>query len=101
MSVFNLSFFVANNGSSDLDLRLDFSTDASGEIYYQIDGVNTTSHSFSLNGFGTTTFPSTLFQINTTELATLGETYLILVNLFDSESMQWFATESLLLTYEL
>ncbi len=100
-SGFTLNFSVINNGSSDLDLRLDFGTDSSSKIFFIINGVNTTTHSFTLDGFGTTLFPDTLFQINTSSTAILGETYLILVNLSDNDNMKWFATETLLLTYEL
>jgi flagellin-like protein len=97
----NMNFSITNNGSTDLDLRLDFTTDSPNKIFFIIDGVNSTTHSFTLNGFGTTLIPDTLFQINTTSEAILDETYLVIVNLFDNDNMQWFATESLLLTYEL
>ena len=100
-SGFTLNFSVTNNGSTNLDLRLDFTTDSSSKIFFIIDGVNSTDHSFSLDGFRTTSFPGTLFQINASSEAILDETYLILVNLFDNNNMEWFATESLLLTYEL
>ena len=100
-SGFNINFSITNNGSKDLDLRLDFTTDSPSKIFFIIDGVNSTSHSFTLDGFRTTSIPDTLFQINTTSNAILDETYLVLVNLFDNDNMQWFATESLLLTYEL
>ncbi len=95
-----LNFSVANNGSSDLDLRLDFSTDSFSKIFYIINGVNSTTHSFTLDGFKATVFPDTLFQINTTSLAVFGENYLILVTLWDNESMDLLASEALLLTYE-
>ena len=97
----NLNFSVTNNGSTDLDLRLDFSTGSPNEIFFIIDGITSTTHSFTLDGFKTTLIPDTLFQINTTSEAILDEKYLVIVNLFDNDNMQWFATESLLLTYEL
>ncbi|MHA2276171.1 MAG: hypothetical protein ACXAC2_10405, partial [Candidatus Kariarchaeaceae archaeon] len=100
-SGFTLNFSVINNGSKDLDLRLDFTTSSPSKIFFIIDGVNSTTHSFTLDGFSTTLIPDTLIQINTTSEAILDETYLILVNLFDNDSMKWFATEALLLTYEL
>jgi hypothetical protein len=95
-----LNFSVTNNGSSDLDLRLDFTSDSFGKIFYKINGVNSTSHSFTLNGFKTTIFPNTLFQINATSLAAFGESYLVLVTLWDNENMNLLATEALLLAYE-
>ncbi|MHA1206700.1 MAG: type IV pilin N-terminal domain-containing protein [Candidatus Hodarchaeales archaeon] len=99
-SGFTLNFSVTNNGSSDLDLRLDFTSDSFGKIFYKINGVNSTSHSFILNGFKTTIFPNTLFQINATSLAAFGESYLVLVTLWDNENMNLLATEALLLAYE-
>ncbi len=95
-----LNFSVTNNGSSDLNLRLDFATDSLGKFFYKINGVNSTSHSFTLDGFQTTVFPDTLFQINSTSLAVIGEIYLIFVTLWDDDNMNLLATEALLLAYE-
>ena len=95
-----LNFSVSNNGSSDLDLRLDFSTDSFSKIFYKVNGVNSTSHSFTLDGFKTTIFPDTIFQINSTSLAAFGENYLVFVTLWDNDNMNLLATEALLLTYE-
>ncbi len=95
-----LNFSVVNNGSSDLDLRLDFTTDSFSKIFYKINGVNSTSHSFTLDGFKTTIFLDTLFQINSTSLAVFGENYLVFVTLWDNNNMNLLATEALLLTYE-
>jgi flagellin-like protein len=100
-SGFNMNFSITNNGSTDLNLRLDFTSDSPNKIFFIINGVNRTTHSFTLDGFSTTSIPDTIFQINTTSDAILDESYLVIVNLFDNDNMQWFATESLLLTYEL
>ena len=98
-SGFNLNFSVSNNGSSDLNLRLEFAT--SEEIYTVINGANSTAHSFTLGKFETTSFPEMLLQINTTEEATLGETYLVLVSLFDENNYLNPIIVKLLLTYQL
>jgi flagellin-like protein len=96
-----LNFSITNNGSSDRSLRLDFSTDSFSKIFFIIDGVNSTTHSFILGGFETSILPDTLFQINTTSSATFGENYLILVTLWDNENMHLIAFEAILLNYEI
>lgn len=96
-----LNFSVTNNGSSDLNLRLEFSTDSFGKIFYRINEVNSTDHHFTLEGFKTTNFPDTLFQINTTSLAVYGENYLVFVTLWDDDNLDLLASNALLLTYEL
>lgn len=96
-----LNFSVTNNGSSDLNLRLDFSTDSFSKIFYRINEVNSTDHHFTLEGLKTTNFPDTLFQINTTSLAAYGENYLVFVTLWDNDNLDLLALKALLLTYEL
>ena len=95
-----MNFSVSNNGSTDLNLKLEFSTDAADKIFFLINGVNTSYHSFSLNGFSSTTFQSDLFQLNTTTLASPSETFLIFVTLWDSSSLRLLATQTLLPSYE-
>jgi FlaG/FlaF family flagellin (archaellin) len=95
-----MNFSVSNNGSTDLNLKLDFSTDATDKIFFIINGVNKTTHSFSLSGFGITNFQFDLFELNTTALASPSETYLVFVTLWDSDSLRLLATQSLLPTYE-
>ena len=96
-----LNFSVTNNGTSDLDLRLDFSTDSFNKVFYIIDGINSTSHSFKLNGLASTTFQDSHFEINATSLASYGESFLVLVTLWNENNMKLLASETFILYYEL
>ncbi|MCK4847418.1 MAG: hypothetical protein KAT16_00170, partial [Candidatus Heimdallarchaeota archaeon] len=96
-----LNFSVTNNGSSDLNLRLEFSTDSFNKIFYIINEVNSTNHHFTLEGLKTTNFPDTLFQINTTSLAADEDNYLVFVTLWDNDNLDLLASKALLLTYDL
>jgi hypothetical protein len=95
-----MNFSVSNNGSMDLNLKLEFSTDAADKIFFIINGINSSTHSFSLNGFSSTSFQSDLFQLNTTALASPSETFLIFVAIRDSDSLRLLAIQTLFPSYE-
>ncbi len=97
---YTMNFSVSNNGSTDINLKLEFSTDATDKIFFLINGVNSSTHSFSLNGFRSTNFQFDLFQFNTTALASPLESYLVFVTLWDSDSLRLLATQSLIPSYE-
>ena len=94
-----MNFSVTNNGSMDLNLRLEFSIASSSGLYFIINGINTSLHTFTLEKFSLTTFQNELFQLNSSTSTSPGE-YLIFVTLSDYDNGDYLAIESLSVTYE-
>ena len=94
-----MNFSVSNSGSSDLDLKLRFSTSASEKFFFIINNQNSSTHYFSLSGFASTSFQTDLFQLNSTALATQ-DTYLIFVSLLDNNNQKLLALDILTFTFE-
>jgi hypothetical protein len=94
-----MNFSVSNSGSSDIDLKLRFSTSASEKFFFTINSENSSTHVFSLDGFASTSFQTDLFQLNSTALATQ-DTYLIFVSLLDDTNQQLLALDILTITFE-
>ncbi|PWI48744.1 hypothetical protein CEE45_04985 [Candidatus Heimdallarchaeota archaeon B3_Heim] len=95
-----MNFSLSNNGSMDMNLRLDFSVASSSGLFFILNSINRSSHIFTLEGFESTTFQEDLFQLNSSELTNPGEPYLIFVTLSDDDNGSILAIESLSVTYE-
>lgn len=97
---YNFSFTVVNNGSTDLDLRLEFSTDSSESLYFVINRNNQTNqHYFSLEGYSTTNFSSDTFTIMPTAQTIIDNDYFILITLWDQASISLLASTGIILTF--
>ncbi|MFX0050782.1 MAG: archaellin/type IV pilin N-terminal domain-containing protein [Candidatus Hermodarchaeota archaeon] len=95
----NLSFDVANFGSTDRDLSLEFTT-GSSDIYFEINGNNKTRHYFSLAKFSSTTFSSDTFTVKP-ESSILGDDIVFFeVWLWDQESLKQISFAYFSLTYK-
>ncbi|MHA2153920.1 MAG: archaellin/type IV pilin N-terminal domain-containing protein [Candidatus Hodarchaeales archaeon] len=95
-----LNFSVTNNGSTDLNLRLDFSTSSSSGLFFIVNGINTSLHVFTLEKLASTSFQSDVFQLNSSDLTSPGVPNLIFVTLSDNDNGNFLAIESLSVTYE-
>jgi flagellin-like protein len=97
---YNFSFSVTNNGSTYLDLKLEFSTDASESLYFVINGNNQTNlHYFSLAEYSTTNFSSDTFTIMPTIQAITDHDYFILITLWNQASINLLASAGIILTF--
>ncbi len=96
---YNFSFSVTNNGSTTLDLLLEFSTDSKESLYFVINGNNQTKHYFSLAGYSTTNFLSDTFTLMPTAQAIVDNNYFILITLWNQASINLFASTGIILTF--
>ncbi|MFX0211451.1 MAG: archaellin/type IV pilin N-terminal domain-containing protein [Candidatus Hodarchaeota archaeon] len=94
----NLSFDVANFGSTDRYLFLEFTSDSS-DIYFVINNNNKTRHYFSLTKYSNTTFSSDIFTVKPEASISPG-LVLIEVWLWDEESSTQISFALISLTYE-
>ncbi|MFX0087701.1 MAG: archaellin/type IV pilin N-terminal domain-containing protein [Candidatus Hodarchaeota archaeon] len=96
---YNFSLSVTNNGSTNLDLRLEFSTDSSESLYFVINGNNQTIHYFSLDGYSTTNFSSDTFTLMPTAQTIVDNDYFILITLWNQASINLLASTGIILTF--
>ncbi|WP_455142503.1 archaellin/type IV pilin N-terminal domain-containing protein [Candidatus Hodarchaeum mangrovi] len=96
----NVPITIQNYGSLDLELKLEFTTDSSSKIYFELDNVNTSSYFFSLLKFENTNFPSANFTIRPTSQVAVSENYLVLLFLWNTVDNRLLATANFILTYE-
>lgn len=94
-----MNLTVANSGSLDLNLILEFSTGSFGQFFFTINGENSTTHSFTLDGFSSTNFPTDVFQMNSTVNA-VPDDHIVFVTLLDNDNQKVFAIHVLVVTYE-
>jgi hypothetical protein len=94
----NLTFDVANFGSTDRDLSLEF-TGSSG-IYFEINGNNKTKHYFSLAKFSSTTFSNDTFTVKPESSISDEDIVIIEVWLWDQESLKQMSYTYISLIYE-
>jgi hypothetical protein len=96
----NLSLGVTNNGSTDLNLSLEFSTN-DDSLYFVINGVNDTNHIFLLPKFSYTLFPSDIFTVKPKpSQVSQNREYFILIFLKRQETMEVLAFLLILITYQ-
>ncbi len=95
-----MNFSVINNGSLDLELRLEFSVASSSGLFFIINDINRSQYVFTLEKFEVTSFPSEVFQLNSSELTTPGEPNFVFVSLLDHDNDGLLALEMLSVTYE-
>ncbi|MHA2253221.1 MAG: archaellin/type IV pilin N-terminal domain-containing protein [Candidatus Kariarchaeaceae archaeon] len=96
----NLSFNLTNLGSTDLDLKIEFSTDSSESINFAIDGNNqSTELYFSLQRYNTTNFASNTFTVLPTDQTVTDDSYMILVTIWNQVNLNLISSASLILTY--
>ncbi|MFX0170365.1 MAG: archaellin/type IV pilin N-terminal domain-containing protein [Candidatus Hodarchaeota archaeon] len=94
----NLTFNVANFGSSDRDLSLEFT--GSSDIYFEINGYNKTRHYFSLVKFTNTTFSDDTFTVKPESSISDEDIVIIEVWLWDQESLKQISYTYISLIYE-
>lgn len=93
----NVSFTLINNGSIDLDLFLEFTTDSDESIFFEINDKNQTIHSFSLPKYSTTNFSADTFTVKPNQ-ATVDD-YLVFIILYDNADFEPLSIIILSLTY--
>ena len=94
-----MNFTISNSGSLDLNLILDFSTGSSGQFFFIINGDNSTRHNFFLAGFSSTNFPTDVFRMNSTALASPGS-HIVFITLIDGDNQKVLALIVLSVTFE-
>jgi len=93
----DINFTVTNNGSADQILILELSsTDSPQNITFSIDGVNRTNVLFTLSGYSYKILNTTVFP---TDKASVGDSYIVFVNLYTQKNMVPVALMVLILTY--
>ncbi|MHA1973417.1 MAG: archaellin/type IV pilin N-terminal domain-containing protein [Candidatus Hodarchaeales archaeon] len=96
----NLSLIATNFGSLDLQLKIEFSTDSTTKIYFQINGENKSSHLFNLGKFENLTITDTIFSVKPTLQAENNDNYLILIFLWNTSDNKLLSVSNLILTYQ-
>jgi len=96
----NVPITIQNYGSLDLELKLEFTTDSSSKIYFELDNINTSNYFFSLLKFEITNFPSANFTIRPTSQAAVSENYLVLIFLWNTVDNRLLATANFIITFE-
>ena len=96
----NIPITIQNYGSLDLELRLEFTTDSSSKIFFELNNINTSNYYFSLSKFENTNFPSVNFTVRPTSQVIVSENYLVLIFLWNTADNRLLATANFILTYE-
>lgn len=97
----NLSFNVENYGSTKLDVYLEFTSSPSNQIFFNINGINDSTHSFSLTRFTNNSLTDEVFTIKPyPSKVSSGDTFLILIYLWDQENLNLLAINTHLLEYQ-
>ena len=91
-----INFTITNNGSADQDLKLELYTDSPNNITFILEGVNRTTISFSIVGFGDGNLNCTVFP---TALANEDDIYVISAFLWGQEGLGLIQIVSLTLVY--
>jgi len=97
----NLSFNVENYGSTKLDVYLEFTSSSPDKIFFNINGDNDSTYSFSLTKFSNNTLSNEVFTIKPfPSKVSSGEPFLILIYLWDQENLNLLAIAFHLLEYQ-
>lgn len=95
-SGFDINFTITNNGSADQDLELELHTDSPKNLTFILEGVNRTTISFAIAGFGDVILNCTVFP---TALANEDDIYVVSAFLWGEEGLGLIQVVSLPLVY--
>ncbi len=97
----NLSYNVENYGSTKLDVYLEFTSSPSDQIFFNINGINSSTHSFSLTKYANNSLSNDVFTVKPfPSKVSSGDTFLILIYLWDQENLNLLALDFHLLEYQ-
>lgn len=92
----DINFTITNSGSADQDLELEIYTDSPKNLTFLLEGVNRTTISFTITGFGDVNLNCTVFP---TALANVDDIYVVSVFLWGQEGLGLIQIVSFSLVY--